>query len=171
MPKWFKQKDDHSCGVIAVMNICRWAGMKIKGEKVTYKKHFKSIKKLLDCDKDGTDVRDAIHHILRIPILSMMRFPRPPIGVIDEMLKDGIVLLSMAYLEVPREAHHVCVILKKKKNHYCVLNLHGKRKKWVSRKTMSEHMLFKIYGEPTAYHIVQKYDHRRSMLMIGDDNG
>jgi hypothetical protein len=60
MPRYLKQKDNHSCGPIALMNVARWAGSKIKY------KDLPAVQDLCDCDpksKRGTTAVN-LHYIL-----------------------------------------------------------------------------------------------------------
>lgn len=49
MPRYIKQKDDFSCGPIALLNVRLWAG-----QSVSYKQNYKECRVICKCSEEGT---------------------------------------------------------------------------------------------------------------------
>lgn len=49
MIRFTKQKDHYSCGPVAIINLCKWAGFEFDAQK-----WLKKFKKLTNCDTEGT---------------------------------------------------------------------------------------------------------------------
>jgi hypothetical protein len=95
-PKYLRQRDDFSCGPIALMNVLKWAGYNI-----TYKDHTRFVK-MCKCSKTGTfsdAFDDALRRYTKLMVLpDDGPFPAPKIELVDECLAvGGVVVFSYFY--------------------------------------------------------------------------
>jgi len=89
--RWIEQRTNHSCGVIAILNILKWLG-----EDITYKKDYPIWNAKLRSSKLRGITNPEMHYALcKIKRCAVSEVPYITMGVIEETLNAGeIVCLS-----------------------------------------------------------------------------
>lgn len=92
--RWIKQRDNHSCVPVAVLNILKWAGF-----PATYRRDLAYWKgKVKHTAEDGAHIRDYGFLLATIPDVKLKRKTRPSLAEIDSVLSEGnAVLLRSAW--------------------------------------------------------------------------
>jgi hypothetical protein len=92
--RWIKQRDQHSCVPIAILNILKWAGY-----PATYRKDCEYWRrKVKHTTDDGAHIRDYGLVLSMIPEIRAKKVSRPSVDEIDTVLSEGnVVLLRSAW--------------------------------------------------------------------------
>ena len=111
--KWIKQRDEYSCGPVAIINILKWLGV-----NATYK-WLPAVQNLCRCDIDGTSTADIESALKRLCIKYKKRMS-PSLKKIDDHLnRNGIALVEYYYAQ---DEGHFALCIKKTKKQYTLVN-------------------------------------------------
>ena len=117
MIKWIKQRNQHSCVPIAILNLLKWCG-----HSVSYRKDFGVWSEQVNHTKDGTHIRDYAAILNQIPEIRVKRVTRPTIAEIDRVLSTGSVVLLRCAWKMPEIHRHLLLIVGRKKNKWFLTN-------------------------------------------------
>ncbi len=116
--RWIRQRDGHSCVPVAILNILKWAGI-----RVTYRKDFAYWNDKARCTRDGAHVRDYSILLSQIPAVIATRKTRPTLGEIDDVLSEGNVVLLRSAWEAGGEIHrHLLLITNRTEKSFFMTN-------------------------------------------------
>jgi hypothetical protein len=150
-PRYLRQRDLYSCGVIALLNALKWAGYNI-----TYRKDFDKAKRACKCTPDGVYPNDfdvAIRRYKKLIVLpDEHSFEAPSIKLLDEHLAlGGAFVLSFIYkYHGVVEVLHMTLCIGKSNGQYVMVNNSEGAIKTISkvkRKTMIKMLR---YADPDA---------------------
>lgn len=122
-PRYLKQRNRFSCGVIALLNVLKWAGYNI-----TYKRDFKRAYNSCKCSRDGVYPNYFDIAIRRYKNLVVMPedgpFNAPPISLVDECLDNyGSVVFAYIYKYKGKiEVSHLTLCIGKVGKQYLFVN-------------------------------------------------
>jgi hypothetical protein len=122
MTRYVKQKNDYSCGILAVINALKWAGY-----SYTYDQLYAILKDLLKTDKESGTVDTNLHKVLKL--FSSGRFNvtyKKSISYkyLNSMIEQGnaAILLTCLYNH-HNEALHYYLIIGKDGDKFVTVNL------------------------------------------------
>ena len=106
--RWIKQRDNHSCVPVAILNILKWAGF-----PVTYRSDFDYWReKVKHTAEDGVHIRNYGFLLSRIPEVKLKRKTHPSLTEIDSALSDGNIVLLRSAWKIGGEIHgHLLLIV------------------------------------------------------------
>lgn len=134
--RYMKQRDNYSCGPVAIMNVLKWAGLKFSyGEKIDY------ISKLCKCKAPGGSYHNHFDKALRNVtdgLLKIQKIKRPKLAQIEEHLKTGgVVIINYAWKKIDKKGRHYALIADINKSELSMLLINdfekGPARCWVSR--------------------------------------
>ena len=92
--RFCKQRDQYSCGAVAVLNVLKWAGC-----KVTYS-NLPALRKLCKCNQPNGTKKQDLESALKALGIRFKRYTRPTLKMMDTHLDGGgIVLLNYCFDE------------------------------------------------------------------------
>lgn len=121
--RWIKQRDQYSCGVVAVINALKWAGY-----NATYNKDFKRLKKACKCTFEGTFVEDLDRVIRSYKGLIVLPedepMSAPSIKLVDDCLGAGgaIIISYIAKSKGEISVSHLTLCIGKSGKRYVFIN-------------------------------------------------
>jgi uncharacterized protein YehS (DUF1456 family) len=135
MTRYVQQRDNTSCGPIAIINALKWANV-----KVTYKDLDKYVKKCRSHLKLGTWPRHLIGVLSREKHLKVVYYPTLNLKKIDNILKsNNIVLVDYYYINKKHKYGHWFMIESFTNKKYNCINLYKRQTiSYVSRSEMNK---------------------------------
>ncbi|MFA5024119.1 MAG: C39 family peptidase [Patescibacteria group bacterium] len=112
--RYVKQRDEYSCGPIAILNAMKWLG-----KPVTYK-DLARLKDICCCRSPNGTWPKVISVVLKILKIKYLYKAKPSIKEIDKHLDDGGSILLVHYYNITR-GHYVLCIGKTEK-YYTLIN-------------------------------------------------
>jgi hypothetical protein len=105
--RWIKQRDNHSCVPVAILNVLKWAGF-----PVTYRSAFDYWKEMVKhTAENGTHIRDYSFIFSRMPEVKMKRKTRPSLAEIDSVLSEGNAVLLRSAWKAGDEVHRHLLLI------------------------------------------------------------
>jgi predicted double-glycine peptidase len=134
--RWIRQRNNYSCGPVAIMNLLKWLG-----ESVTYANDYAYWLKQCKTAKYGTSLYNFTRVLYNLDGIKISPRNVPNIGVIDEALLNGrAVVMKSAYISNDvYEGHYYLITDCTDKSYYCV-NLNDKHG-WVSKPSFKNQWL------------------------------
>ena len=142
MTRYVKQKDQVSCGPVAILNVLKWAGHKFTSKDL----HLLSV---LLRKEDGTEVV-RISRFLSAAFYTR-RYSRITLKELDRILSNDQITL-VAYWQRDKKANyhgHYVLIENKTKTGYWCINLDKKGK---TRDHWSRHTISNLIKQHSKYH-------------------
>lgn len=147
--RYMKQRDNYSCGPVALANVMKWAGSKKSAGSL--RKYFMPICKC--SPENGTRPWEIHNALLTIDDISFEKVEYPGLQDLDGHLDDGgIVLLRVRY----EDGGHYFICTRRTQKMYEVINrkVDHVTKSLVSRKTMSKDISYADVFIGGAYYAV-----------------
>ena len=146
MPRFIKQRDEYSCGPVAIVNALKWAGI-----KATYA-HVKKYKRICKTEEDMGTTLFAIHETLAATkVFKIVRLYNPPIKRIDEHIDGGGAVLfgsTKIKTEESYEGHYALIVSRSQKRYgVCNLEPPGKSYKTCCRKRFIKKFMKRFEGD------------------------
>ena len=134
--RWIRQRNDFSCGPVAIMNLLKWLG-----ESVTYANDYKYWANKCKTAEYGTTLHDFVRVLYNLDGIKISPRNVPNIGVIDEALQSGkaVVMKSAYIVDNVYEGHYYLITDQTDKSFYCV-NLNDKHG-WISKPSFKNQWL------------------------------
>lgn len=124
--RWIKQRDQCSCGPVAILNILKWLG-----RDVTYSKDFQHWKERCCCDRTGTPLFGFVDALKSIEGIGVQPRTVPSVEVIDKAICEGkaVAMKSAALFDGELNGHFFIITDRTDKSFYCV-NIYGGHRWW-----------------------------------------
>lgn len=134
MTRYIKQKDNFSCGPVAAINICKWAGIKQIRSAKPILAHVKWWRRFTNCN-GGTwpkDLNKFLHKIRGIKV-KHLHCERLKLRHIDEWIdRGGAIIIHFFHNDPGFKVGHYITIVGRTKKYYYVTN-YSRRKPGLSR--------------------------------------
>jgi len=139
--RFVRQRDNYSCGPVAIMNVLKWAG-----HPINYQDSISQLQRLCNCrPKDGkgtmhSDFDRALRKIAdRLGSFKVRRVHRPALSEIEEHLQaGGLVILNYYWRKKGEGYRHFSILadVKPSGKYFLTVNdfAHGPAERIVSRK-------------------------------------
>lgn len=93
--RYVRQRNQYSCGPVAVLNAMKWAGM-----PVTAKDHLKWVSEECKADRTGTWISDVDHFLRKLPCLKVRKVRRRRnrdiwVHMMNHLDRDGSLLMGI----------------------------------------------------------------------------
>lgn len=101
--RFVKQRNQYSCGPVVILNALKWAE-----QKVSYKSHFKKLKKLTKCNLDGSvfsKVKGAIYSYSNIFKIGTDRITS--IKRLEIYIKNGAGIILQYYYRDSKKVNEI----------------------------------------------------------------
>lgn len=118
--RWINQRNEHSCGPVALLNLEKWLG-----KKATYAARYNYWMEHCNCKRDGTDLSCFVESLYSIDGIKITPRSNPNIQVIDDALKAGraVIMKSAFVLNGKLEGHYYLIAERTPKEFFCVNTL------------------------------------------------
>lgn len=118
-PRYVKQRDQYSCGVIAVINLFRWAGY----NDIPTRTLRKALASVLGMTKDGTPIPNMLSYLEDHPFLQMISSKTcPTTHWLDRHLRQGRAVLLVYQCNDRDELGHYVLCTGKQEDKYIIIN-------------------------------------------------
>ena len=155
MTRYCKQRDNYSCGPVALLNLMKWAAQ----YPVTYKKSISVLQKACGTDQDGTHdmpmhiqlIKSQIHHnisVIKVKNITLSTFK-------NHLIKGGSAIVAYEERLGTDEWHYALVIDNKGKAE--IIN-HSNGIKFFTRFTMNYKDLHKKMDKTCDWLITRNSD-------------
>ena len=118
MPRYIKQKDDFSCGPVALLNVRLWAG-----QQITYKQNYEECKIMCKCSEEGTQRSHFQRALNYFALNSYNVYSNSHLNIQDltnHINADGAAVLLHYF---PGAWYsHFCLVIGKKDDDWIVIN-------------------------------------------------
>lgn len=147
---YIKQRDEFSCGPVAIINALKWAG-----HDYTYQA-LPTIRRLCRCKDEGTHSENLTRGLEKLKKRNKLKFKYndleyPTLLKIDKHLKKGSLIFL--YRENNQDIGHYIFINSKKENWYSVVNYSKKTKGKMHRKTLMRLVKNRFFDMPSVWYI------------------
>lgn len=117
VPRWLRQRNCHSCGPVALMNLKKWLG-----QPVSYAKDYNYWVKKCCCDRTGTPLNCFVDALYSIEDIKVSPRSVPSLDLIDTALKQGkAVVMKSAFMEKGELQGHFFIITERSdKSFFCI---------------------------------------------------
>lgn len=147
MLRYVKQRETYSCGPVAIMNVCKWAG-----EQFAYQEAFKPLRRLCACSTKKGTKHAAFDKALRtmakrVGGLRVRRVHRPKLGQMEKHLRlGGAVVLNFRWKTEVEDYRHFSLLTEIADwdlNFFRIVNNYqsGPAAIWISRSQFKKHNL------------------------------
>lgn len=136
--RWIAQKNNFSCGPVAILNILKWAGF-----PVSYNKDYKFWKTKCKCTEYGT--HQPLFQKCLINLKNILSTPKnlPTISSIEDAIKNNqlVVMKSTFMIDSKRDLGHFFVISEMTEHSFfCVNDVEGKHN-WYDKEIFAQYYL------------------------------
>lgn len=126
--RWIKQRDLHSCGPVALMNLQKWIG-----HPVTYASDFHYWKKKCKCNHDGSPLDAFVNSLYSIKDIKISPRSIPSLETIDSALQQGkAVVMKSAFMGKKELDGHYFLVTERSPRHFFCVNTNFQHE-WVSK--------------------------------------
>jgi len=117
MPNYVKQHDNYSCGPVAIINLCKWAG-----KNVSYKNDFAKITKMCKCKSPNGTFPENFNKCLRKCLKKCTKIQeviKPSMKQINKHLLCNQALV-LRYEVKPLHNHFILIVPSNGKTFTCI---------------------------------------------------
>lgn len=134
--RWIQQRNMHSCGPVALMNLSKWLG-----RKVTYATDYNYWKEQCCCDRYGSPLRCFVDSLYNIEGIKITPRSVPSLEVIDEALSNGkAVVMKSAFISNGTLQGHYFLITERTSRAFFCINAFT-RAEWWTKKSFQKHWM------------------------------
>ena len=136
--RWIAQKNEFSCGPIAILNILKWIGF-----QVNYKKDYNFWKKKCKCDYSGTHQSNFQYCLNNLKNITNIPKHRPTISSIEDALNTSqiVIMKSTFMVDSKKDLGHFFIISEMTDDKFFCINDFKSSHKWYDKKVFAQYFL------------------------------